>query len=174
MKPALAAFRLGPGIPGIGQHLQAPIGELDQILLKRIHPECVLDSELGFLSVLAFRGYKETAVFAVEARPGAEMRGCASLKSPSTAASVASCMACACCEAFQAFPCPSWHPMQTAEPTKSEGRAAYLRSESRADKAARSHRRAENGKRQDRPGARSQRPAPFLIRLPHPRYPAES
>ena len=75
MKPPLPAFGLGPRIPGIGQHLQPPIGEFDEILLKGVNPECIFDGELGFLPVLALRGDKEASVLAGEARLGAEMRG---------------------------------------------------------------------------------------------------
>ena len=68
MEPALPSFGLRPGIPGIGQRLQTPVGELDQILLKWIDPEGVLDCELRFLPVLAFGGYKEPPILAVKAR----------------------------------------------------------------------------------------------------------
>ena len=75
MKPPLPAFGLGPRIPGIGQRLQPPIREFDEILLEGIDPERIFDGELGFLPVLALRGDKEAPILAGEARLGAEMRG---------------------------------------------------------------------------------------------------
>ena len=41
MEPALAAFVLRPAVPGNRQSLQSSIGKFDQVLLKRIHAECV-------------------------------------------------------------------------------------------------------------------------------------
>ncbi len=41
MEPALAAFVLGSAIPRDRQCLQPPIGEFDQVLLKRVHAKSV-------------------------------------------------------------------------------------------------------------------------------------
>ncbi len=75
MKPALPAFGLGPRIPGIGQRLQPSVRKFDQILLKGIDPERILDGKLGFLAVLPLGGDKEAPILAGEARLGAEVRG---------------------------------------------------------------------------------------------------
>ena len=51
MKPALAALVLRPAVPSERWDLQAPIGKLDQILLKRIDAEGVFHLEGRKLAV---------------------------------------------------------------------------------------------------------------------------
>src|SRR5215475_2079456 len=41
MEPALSALVFRPTVPGNRQCLQTPVGKFDQVLLKRIHAECV-------------------------------------------------------------------------------------------------------------------------------------
>ena len=46
VEPALAPFRLRPGVPADGEGLEPPPGEADQVLLERPDPEGVGDLEL--------------------------------------------------------------------------------------------------------------------------------
>ena len=68
VEPALTACLLRSAIPRDRQGLQSAIGEFDQVLLKRIEPECVLDLESGELAVGAVGLDQKFVVLAKEAR----------------------------------------------------------------------------------------------------------
>ncbi len=68
MEPALPALLLGPAVPGKRQRLDAAVGKLDEILLKRIEAERVFHLEARELAVRAVGLDEELAVFAEEAR----------------------------------------------------------------------------------------------------------
>src|SRR5262249_57043208 len=73
MEPALAALLLRPTVPGDRQRLQAAVGKLDQVLLKRVEAERVLDLEGGELAVRPVGLDEKFAVLAEEARAHAVM-----------------------------------------------------------------------------------------------------
>ena len=68
MEPALAAFVLGPAVPGDRQRLQPAVGEFDEILLQRVDTERVLDLEGGELAVRPVGLDEKLSVLAEEAR----------------------------------------------------------------------------------------------------------
>ncbi len=68
VEPALAALRLRARIPRNAQGLQAPAGQLDQVLLQRAHAERVFDLVIGELAVRPVRVDEEFAVAAREGR----------------------------------------------------------------------------------------------------------
>ena len=67
MKPALAALVLRPAVPSERQRLNAPVGELDEILLQRIDAEGVLRLKDGKLAVGAVSLDQEFPSLAKEA-----------------------------------------------------------------------------------------------------------
>src|SRR5512139_410016 len=68
MKPALAAGGLRPRIPTNAEGLQAPAGELDEILLQRIDAEGVGDAVLAQGAVGTVRTHEEPAILPEERR----------------------------------------------------------------------------------------------------------
>jgi hypothetical protein len=59
VKPALPALRSRPRVPRDGERLEAPVGELEQILLERSRPEGVLDVVVAERAVGAVRAHHE-------------------------------------------------------------------------------------------------------------------
>ena len=53
VKPSLTTLRLGPSVPGNRQRLYPAVWKLDEILLKWLHPERVLDFERCEFSVVS-------------------------------------------------------------------------------------------------------------------------
>ena len=77
MEPALTARFLRSAVPGDRQGLQPAIGELDQILLKRVQAKRVFDLENGKLAVRAVSFDQELLALAKEARTHAVVvEGC--------------------------------------------------------------------------------------------------
>src|SRR5262245_60988309 len=74
MKPALPAFVLRTRIPRNRERLQTTVRKLDEILLKGIDAECVLDGEISGRTVTAVgSNVKATVAFEEPAR-GAGVR----------------------------------------------------------------------------------------------------
>src|ERR1044071_10280147 len=67
MKPALPALVLRPRIPGNRQHLDAPVGKLDHILLQGIETERVFDLKRCELAVRPVGLDKKLSILAKKA-----------------------------------------------------------------------------------------------------------
>src|SRR5262245_49229893 len=67
MEPALASLLFRPGVPRDRQGLKTPVGKLDEILLKWLDSEGVLDLEVVGSTIGAIRPNEELAVLLEEA-----------------------------------------------------------------------------------------------------------
>jgi hypothetical protein len=68
VEPALPAFALRPRIPGDRQHLVAPVGERNQVLLQRIDAKGVADFVVGQLAVRPVGAHHELVAAPEEGR----------------------------------------------------------------------------------------------------------
>ncbi|MNO62954.1 hypothetical protein D3C76_536390 [compost metagenome] len=70
-EPALPALRLRPAVPGDGQRLQAPAGQVDEVLLQRVVAEGVANLEVRRLAVLTLEGDEKPLPLAEKPRGNA-------------------------------------------------------------------------------------------------------